>query len=313
MSQRGVLIVEDERHLADLYAEQLNDSFATTVAYNGEDALDILDQRGDEIDVVLLDRLMPGLSGDEVLETIRERELECSVAMVTAVNPDFDIIQMGFDDYLTKPIGQDELRETVERLATQSTYDDHVRDYLSLVSKKMVLEDEKDREELEASEEYARLEWELLDSRNRLEDVLSGDVFVELLLKETGDRLYVVLEYDADTWEYRYVNGQLDELIATMDSDIDEMIDIFRREGREKANLNTAFELGGYHCSLHLFDAVVLVHFYQSHDQGIVCGFDPGAASNLTEFVSLVRPYLLQADVDHIDGDLREDRRNHES
>jgi DNA-binding response OmpR family regulator len=308
-----VLIVEDERHLADLYAEQLNDSFTTDVAYNGEDALDILDRRGDEIDVVLLDRLMPGLSGDEVLERIRERELECSVAMVTAVNPDFDIVRMGFDDYLSKPIGQEELRETVERLATQSTYDDHVRDYLALVSKKMVLEEEKDQEELEASEEYARLEWELMESRSRLEDLLSGDVFVELLVKETGDRLYIVLDYDADTWEYRYVNGQLDELLATMDSDIDEMIDQFRREGQEKARLNTVFELEGYHCSLHLFDAVVLVHFYHSHDHGIICGFDPGAASNLTEFVSLVRPYLLKADVDDIGGDLRGDRRSQES
>jgi DNA-binding response OmpR family regulator len=308
MTWGDVLIVEDESELADLYADLLNDAFETTVAYDGEQALEILDRRADEIDVVLLDRLMPGISGDDVLETIRERDLECSVAMVTAVNPGFDIVQMGFDDYLTKPVEKDELRETVERLATQSTYDEHVRDYLALVSKKIALEEEKQPEVLETSEEYARLERELAELRSQLEDVLSGDVFVQLLLRETGDRLYFVLEYDADAWEYRYVNGKIDELVATMDSNIDDMVDEFRREGRQKARSNEVFELGGYYCSLHLFDTVVHVHFFQADGQGIIFGFDPRAASNLTEFVSLIRPYLLQADADTVGGDPGEDQ-----
>lgn len=302
MVGESVLIVEDSRQLADLYAEQLGDSFTTTVAYDGEEALDILDEREDSIDVVLLDRLMPGLSGDEVLETIRERDLECSVAMVTAVNPDFDIIQMGFDDYLTKPLKKEELRETVVRLATQSSYDEQVRDYLALVSKRAALEAEKSPEQLEHSNEYAQLEQELLACRDRLEAVLSGDVFVELLLEETGERLYTVVEYDAKQWEYRYVNDEMDELIAAIDPDIGEMIDQFRREGEQKTRMNTVFELDGYHCSLHLFDSVVLFHFFQSDGQGIICGFDPSAAANLTEFVSLIRPYLLQAGLETVDG-----------
>jgi len=55
------------------------------------------------VDVVLLDRMMPGMSGQEVLAAIRERGLDCRVAMVTAVDADFDVIEMGFDEYLGKP------------------------------------------------------------------------------------------------------------------------------------------------------------------------------------------------------------------
>lgn len=93
-----VLIVEDEQPLADLYAAWLTETYSIRTAYDGEQALDQLDE---QVAVVLLDRRMPQLSGDDVLERIRERNYDCHVAMVSGVHPDFDIIEMGFDDYLT--------------------------------------------------------------------------------------------------------------------------------------------------------------------------------------------------------------------
>ena len=81
-----VLVVEDEPDLADLYATWLKIDYSVRTAYGGEEAVEQLD---DEIDVVLLDRRMPGLSGDEVLTKIRERGIDCYVSMVTAVEPDF--------------------------------------------------------------------------------------------------------------------------------------------------------------------------------------------------------------------------------
>ena len=75
-------------------------------AYGGEEALEKADE---DVDLVFLDRQMPDMSGDDVLERVRERGLDCRVVMVTAVDPDFDIVEMPFDDYLTKPVMRDDV------------------------------------------------------------------------------------------------------------------------------------------------------------------------------------------------------------
>lgn len=150
-----VLVVDDERHLADLHATWLAERYAVRAAYDGDEAIDALD---DSIDVILLDRRMPGLSGDEVLEVVREREYNCRVAMVTAVEPDFDVLDLGFDDYLVKPVSSDELRSTVDRLLTRNSYDEQVDEYARLLTKKAVLEAEKSRRQLEDSCKFAELE-----------------------------------------------------------------------------------------------------------------------------------------------------------
>ena len=298
MTDTHVLVVEDQEYLADLYAEWLSESFTTSVAYDGTRALEIID---DDIDVVLLDRRMPGLSGQAVLEEIRSRELACSVAIVTAVEPDFDVIEMGFDDYLTKDVSQQDLKETVERLVTRSTYDEQVRNHLAMVGTKEILEEEKDPAELAASERYARLEEKIAESRQQLDARLAGDMLVEFLLDEVGEYLHTVLQYDDDSWEYRYVSDTAESLFAGVDTGLDELFTRFRQEGKRASELNSVFELNGYYCSLHLFDTIVLMHFYQPHTEGIVCGFAPDAASNLTDFVAIVLPYLREAGLDELD------------
>jgi len=165
-----VLIVEDEPDLADLYAAWLETDCDVRVAYDGEAALKQIDPA---VDVVLLDRRMPGLSGDEVLDTIRERGTDCRVAMVTAVEPDFDIVEMGFDDYLVKPVAGDELIEIVDRLLLRSTYDEQVQELFALASKKALLRSQKTEAELRASEEYARLEDRVAVLRARIDDTVA--------------------------------------------------------------------------------------------------------------------------------------------
>jgi DNA-binding response OmpR family regulator len=150
-----VLIVDDERQLADLYAGWLADAYPVRVAYDGDEALQALD---DDVEVVLLDRRMPGLSGDEVLEAVTDQGYGCRVAMVTAVEPDFDIIEMGFDDYLVKPVTYADLKGTVDRLLTRNTYDEQVDEYARLLSKKATLETEKSRQQLAESDRFAELE-----------------------------------------------------------------------------------------------------------------------------------------------------------
>jgi DNA-binding response OmpR family regulator len=153
-----VLVVDDERKIADLYAMFLEDRYDVRTAYGGREALDSLDEA---VDVVLLDRRMPELTGDEVLGTIRERDVDCRVAMVTAVEPEFDIVDMGFDDYLVKPADRDDLTGVVDRMVRRSAYDDQFQRQFALTSKLATLEAHMEADELAESEEYARLEREL--------------------------------------------------------------------------------------------------------------------------------------------------------
>jgi DNA-binding response OmpR family regulator len=174
-----VLVVEDEPDLADLYATWLSTEYRVRTAYGGHEALDALD---DDVAVVLLDRRMPDLSGDEVLNAVRKRGIDCRVAMVTAVEPDFDIISMGFDDYLVKPVTKDALRETVSTLCTRNSYDTGVQELFALASKKALLESEKGNAELAESEEYAELSDRIAVLREELDETIGSvddhDTFV---------------------------------------------------------------------------------------------------------------------------------------
>ena len=125
-----VLIVEDERDLADLYTEWVEMAgYRTRTAYDGAEAAAALD---DGVDVALLDRRLPETRGREILEHVREREYDCGVAMVTAVEPEADIVEMGYDEYLVKPIEQSELEAVVEELSTDmpASIDDPTLDAL---------------------------------------------------------------------------------------------------------------------------------------------------------------------------------------
>lgn len=108
-----VLVVDDDEALTDVYAAWLSGQYEVDTATTGEVALDRLDEG---VDVVLLDRRMPGLSGEEVLDRIRTAEYNCRVAMVTGVRPNTDVVELGFDEYLIKPIDQDDLHDVVDTL-----------------------------------------------------------------------------------------------------------------------------------------------------------------------------------------------------
>jgi YesN/AraC family two-component response regulator len=81
--------------------------------------------------------------------------------MVTAVDPDFDIVEMGFDDYIVKPVTREDLHDTVEQLIGLGDYDSAMQQYFSLASKKAALETNKTERELQNSSEYQELKQRL--------------------------------------------------------------------------------------------------------------------------------------------------------
>lgn len=149
-----VLIVDDEERVASTYDLRLGDAYETDIALSGEEALQRVD---DEVDVVLLDRRMPDIAGDEVAEEIRKRGLDCRIVMVTAIDPDFDIAEMDIDDYVVKPVTKDELRKVVERALTIAAYNDQMQELSTLKLKRNVLEVELHERELEDSDKYQSL------------------------------------------------------------------------------------------------------------------------------------------------------------
>ena len=105
-----VLIVEDEESFADPLAFLLRkEGFTAAVAADGQQALDEFDRNG--ADIVLLDLMLPGMSGTDVCKQLRLRSA-VPVIMVTARDSEIDKVvglELGADDYVTKPYSAREL------------------------------------------------------------------------------------------------------------------------------------------------------------------------------------------------------------
>jgi CheY-like chemotaxis protein len=182
-SRATVLVVDDEQEVADVYALQLENDYDVRVAYGGEAALEAID---DDVDVVLLDRRMPDLSGDEVLDRIRERGIDCRVVMTTAVNPDFDIVEMPFDDYLCKPIDGTVLRDAIDQQLAAADYDASIEEYYSVTSKLALLETEKSAQALKDSDEYQQLKERADRLREHMDDQLDDFDDLETAFQQLG-------------------------------------------------------------------------------------------------------------------------------
>lgn len=169
--QTTILVVDDETDIADLYTTWLEMDHDVRTAYGGGEALEKVDET---VDIVFLDRQMPDHSGDEVLEGIHERDLDCRVVMVTAVDPDFDIVSMDFDDYLTKPVMREDLNETVESMLERDEYSETLQEYFALTSKKATLEAQKTPSELQESAEYQELAERVEELESEADTAVSG-------------------------------------------------------------------------------------------------------------------------------------------
>ncbi|WP_435097638.1 response regulator [Halarchaeum sp. P4] len=149
-----ILAVDDLPEYLQLYEARLDD-YDVRTAGDGESAIETIDE---DVDVVLLDRSMPDVPGDDVLAYIREEGYDCQVAMVTAVEPDTDIVELGFDAYLVKPVSGDRLVDTVERLLRRSRYEDELEELYALCSQRAALAAEGKTENEEYAELSARIE-----------------------------------------------------------------------------------------------------------------------------------------------------------
>lgn len=120
MTQR-ILLVEDEESISGPLAFLLErEGFDITVAATGPDAVALFD--ADAYDLVLLDLMLPGLPGTEVCRTIRASS-QIPIIMLTAKDSEVDIVvglELGADDYITKPYSTRELLARVRAALRRS-------------------------------------------------------------------------------------------------------------------------------------------------------------------------------------------------
>lgn len=114
-----ILYVEDEKFLADAVKHNLEKSgFDVDLTYDGEEGLDLAVQ--DIYDCVVLDIMLPKLSGIEILERMREKKISTPVIMLSALSEVEDKVRglnSGADDYLAKPFKTAELVARINALA----------------------------------------------------------------------------------------------------------------------------------------------------------------------------------------------------
>ena len=145
------LVVDDEKEVADAYALRLRGLCDVQTVYDGPGALRATEEAA--VDLVLLDRHMPGMSGDEVLAALTDRGYNGRVIMVTAIDPGFDVLDMPFDDYLCKPVDREDIRAVIRHQCTILGYE-LLGEYFSVESKRQVIAAEIDTDQRADHGEY---------------------------------------------------------------------------------------------------------------------------------------------------------------
>ncbi len=119
-TERCILVVDDEvkmvRALKDLLAAR---GFHVMCAYDGEEALDVYYENNAQIDLIIMDVMMPHANGYEVLEDLRTNNVLTPTILLTARSEEYDQVKgfnVGADDYITKPFSPSLLLARVESL-----------------------------------------------------------------------------------------------------------------------------------------------------------------------------------------------------
>ncbi len=190
-----ILIVEDDQQINNLLCEYLSmQGYEVLSASHGLEATSVLDAHKD-IDLVLLDLMLPFRSGDMVLQQLRETS-EIPVIVLSAkdtVHTKIDLIRMGADDYITKPFDLDEVLVRIEAVLRRTKHHSEVEDksHLEFSFKNLRMDNEakvvyvKENALTLTNKEYAILELmlqnptKLFSKANLFESVWNEEYFSE--------------------------------------------------------------------------------------------------------------------------------------
>lgn len=146
-----VLVVDSDRRLTEMYSRWLEERYTVVRAHSDEE----LDRRcKEEIDVMLFAEGVPGTDPERILAAVRP---ECRTIMLVEERTDFDVLEIGCDELLRKPVVSERLREAVEEQLTRQGESDPQREFGSLGAKQSFLESIHPSETLAANDDYREL------------------------------------------------------------------------------------------------------------------------------------------------------------
>lgn len=127
---KTVLVIEDEPTLSRLLSYNLTqEGYEVTVAEHGGSGLQVAMEHS--FDLIILDIMLPGLNGFEILSKLRDRGNKTPVIILTARNAENEVVQglkHGADDYMTKPFGVAELLARVSAVLRRANSDDPIEE-----------------------------------------------------------------------------------------------------------------------------------------------------------------------------------------
>ena len=189
-----MLLVEDERKVADFVARGLRaETYALDVAYDGTIGWEMASKR--QYDLIILDLMLPGMNGAELLRRVRQNGGTAAVLVLTArdsTNDKVEIFEAGADDYLTKPFAFAELLVRVKALLRRPPTDRaHVLRVADLEVDRLSQQVRRTGKRLElTSKEYALLEYLMAHAGQ----VLSRTMIVEHVWDQSFENLTNIVD-----------------------------------------------------------------------------------------------------------------------
>lgn len=186
----NILIVDDEKEIAELISDVLKDEgYNIKIKYNGLEAIE--EVKNNSYDLILLDIMMPGLSGTETCNKIRDI-VTCPIIFVTAKNQLLDKLvgfEIGADDYITKPFAIEELIARVKaHLRRETRYNKKSSSIIEIGQIKIDKESYevyKDNKHISLSTKEFELLWYLMENAGK---VLSKEqIYNNVWKTEYGD------------------------------------------------------------------------------------------------------------------------------
>lgn len=164
----SILVVEDDESQAKMYGRWLENVHNVKTATSGSEALEKL---SDDTEVVFMDRKLPDMTASEILDAAGDTLKGKYVVMLTAAEPEVDILDLDIQEYLTKPVSKDDLEEVLENIEEQGKKTEKAQRLWSLVTKKSLLEDKNRLDELEKEKRYEKLKDEINSLKDEINDI----------------------------------------------------------------------------------------------------------------------------------------------
>lgn len=141
-----ILVVDDEAAISTLLQYNLEENnYDVTVAKDGQTAYQLASQQ--QFDAILLDLMLPGMDGMTVLKTLRQDKISTPVILVTAKGDEFDRVfglELGADDYITKPFSPREVIARLKAVLRRSQVDHQVSEEADVIKiQDLVIDDNK--------------------------------------------------------------------------------------------------------------------------------------------------------------------------